>query len=124
VAGATAEEDRDMINARSDGEEVHWQPAGLRFRPVRFAVSWLVAAVSVAAAAAIVPGVALEQAGAGVLVAAFIAVLNAVPPPILAALRLPFMLLIGFMLVLWADAVVLLLAHEIFGAPGMIRGDF
>jgi uncharacterized membrane protein YvlD (DUF360 family) len=110
-----------MIDARSYGEEVHWQPAGLRFRPVRFAVSWLVAAVSVAAAAAIVPGVALEQAGAGVLVAAFIAVLNAVLPPVLAALRLPFMLLIGFMLVLWADAVVLLLANEVF--PSGIRVD-
>jgi putative membrane protein len=66
-----------------------------------------------------VPGVALEQAGAGVLVAAFIAVLNAVLPPILAALRLPFTLLIGFILVLWADAVVLLLAHEVF--PSGIR---
>jgi hypothetical protein len=42
-------------------------------------------------------------------------------PPILAALRLPFMLLLGFILVLWADAVVLLLAHEVF--PSGIRVD-
>jgi hypothetical protein len=54
-----------MNKARSYGEEGHWHPAGLRFRPVRFVVSWLVAAVSVGVAAAIVPGVALEQAGAG-----------------------------------------------------------
>jgi uncharacterized membrane protein YvlD (DUF360 family) len=110
-----------MDKARSYGEEVNWQPAALRFRPVRFMVSWLVAAVSVGVAAAIVPGVALEQAGAGVLVAAFIAVLNAALPPILAALRLPFMLLIGFILVLWVDALVLLLAHEVF--PSGIRVD-
>ena len=107
--------------ARSYGEHVQWEPARPRFRPARFVVSWLVAAVSVGAAAAIVPGVTLEQAGAGVLVAAFIAVLNAVLPPILAALRLPFTLLIGFILVLWADAVVLLLAHEVF--PTGIRVD-
>jgi uncharacterized membrane protein YvlD (DUF360 family) len=110
-----------MNNAKSYGEEVHWQPARLRFRPVRFVVSWLMGAVSVFAAAAITPGVALEQAGAGLLVAAFIAVLNAVLPPILAALRLPFMLLIGFVLVLCVDAVVLLLAHEVF--PTGIRVD-
>jgi hypothetical protein len=49
-----------MTRARSYGEDVHWQPAGLRLRPTPFAVSWLVAAVSVGVAAALVPGVALR----------------------------------------------------------------
>ncbi len=46
------------------------------------------------------PGVGLESTGAAFLVAALVAVLNAVLPPILAALRLPFMLVTGFLLVL------------------------
>ena len=46
------------------------------------------------------------------LAAIAIGVLNAVLPPIVAALRLPFMLAIGFLLVLVADALVLVLADQ------------
>ena len=86
---------------------------------MRLVVSWVLAAVSVVVAAAIVPGVGLEQVGAGMLVAAFIAVLNAFLPPFLAALRLPFTLVVGFILVLCADAAVLGLAGDAF--PNDIR---
>ena len=79
-----------------------WQPATPRLRPFRVILGWAVAAASVWVAAAIVPGVALDSTGAAFLVAAVIAVLNAVLPPVLAALRLPFMLAIGFLLVLVA----------------------
>jgi uncharacterized membrane protein YvlD (DUF360 family) len=103
------------------GEQVRWQPATPRLGIVRTLVSWVVAAVSVWVAAAIVPGVALEQTGAAFLVAAVLAVLNAVLPPVLAALRLPFMLLAGFLTVLIADALVLMLAHELL--PDDIRVD-
>jgi uncharacterized membrane protein YvlD (DUF360 family) len=95
------------------GEPVGWQPASVRVRPVRLLLSWVIAAASVWAAAGLVPGVALEQTGAACAVAALIAVLNAVLPPILAALRLPFMLVTGFLLVLCADALLLMLAHEL-----------
>ena len=86
------------------GEEVSWQPATPRLRPLRLVISWIVAAASIWVAAALVPGVSLEQTGAAFVVAALIAVLNAVLPPVLAALRLPFMLVAGFLLVLFADA--------------------
>ena len=46
------------------------------------------------------------------LVAAIVAALNAVIPPVLAALRLPLTLVLGFLLVLIADALILLLAAE------------
>jgi uncharacterized membrane protein YvlD (DUF360 family) len=95
------------------GEPVSWQPARVRMRPVRLLLSWVIAAASVWAAAWLVPGVALEQTGAAFAVAALMAVLNAVLPPILAALRLPFMLVTGFLLVLFADALLLMLAHEL-----------
>ena len=64
-------------------------------------------------AAAIVPGFGLEQTGAAFVVAAAIALLNAVVPPALAALRLPFTLLTGFLLVLVADALLLQLASDV-----------
>src|SRR3954469_11155058 len=105
------------------GERVSWQPATPRLRPLRLLVSWIVAAASIWVAAAVVPGVALEQTGAAFVVAALIAVLNALLPPVLAALRLPFMLVAGFLLVLVADALLLLIAHE--ALPGDIHvGSF
>src|SRR5215208_4959443 len=90
-----------------------WEPAKLRLRPLRLLVSWATAAAAVAVAAAIVPGFALEQSGAAFAVAAAIALLNAVVPPVLAALRLPFMLVAGFLLVLAADALLLQLAGDL-----------
>src|SRR4051812_13101119 len=105
------------------GEQVSWQPATPRLRPLRLVISWIVAAASIWVAAALVPGVGLDQTGAAFVVAALIAVLNALLPPVLAALRLPFMLVAGFLLVLVADALLLLIAHE--ALPGDIHvGSF
>jgi uncharacterized membrane protein YvlD (DUF360 family) len=95
------------------GEQVSWQPATPRLRPLRLVISWIVAAASIWVAAAVVPGVGLEQTGAAFVVAALIAILNALLPPVLAALRLPFMLVAGFLLVLLADALLLVIAHEV-----------
>jgi len=90
-----------------------WEPARLRLRPGRLLLSWATAAGAVALAAWIVPGFGLEQTGAAFVVAAAIALLNAVVPPVLAALRLPFMLAAGFLLVLAADALLLQLAGDV-----------
>ena len=90
-----------------------WEPAALRLRPARIVVAWATSAAAVALAAAIVPGFGLEQSGAAFAVAAAIALLNALVPPMLAALRLPFMLVAGFLLVLAADALLLLVASEL-----------
>src|SRR5215207_3784346 len=110
-----------MDPATPYGEHVRWKPATPKLGVLRMLVSWVVAAAAVWVAAAIVPGVALGQTGAAFLVAAVLAVLNAVLPPLLAALRLPFMLAAGFLLVLIADAVVLRLAHDLL--PDDIRVD-
>jgi uncharacterized membrane protein YvlD (DUF360 family) len=99
--------------ADSYGEMVRWEPATPRLHVLRLLVSWVVAAASVAIAAWIVPGVGLEQTGAAFAVAALIAILNAVLPPLLAALRLPFMLVAGFLVVLAADALVLQVAGDV-----------
>src|SRR3954471_2352059 len=95
------------------GERPHWAPETPRWRLSRFLVTWAVAAASVWIGAAITPGVSLEWPGGAVLAALAIGVLNAVLPPLIAALRLPYMLAIGFLLVLVADALVLLAVQEV-----------
>ena len=101
------------MNDASYGQQLTWEPAAPRLRVLPVLVSWIVSAAAVAVAAWIVPGFGLEQTGAAFVVAAAIAVLNAVLPPLLAALRLPFMLVAGFLLVLAADALVLKVAGDV-----------
>ena len=76
-------------------------------------VSWLVAGVSVFFAAAIVPHVSVGGFTDALAAAVLIAALNAVLPPVVAALRLPFTLALGFVVVLVLDALMLLLASHI-----------
>ena len=99
--------------ARSYGEQMTWHPERPTFHPVRLVVSWLVSAAALFVAAAIVPGVSIEGFGGALVAALLIAILNAVLPPIVAGLRLPFMALLGFVLVLVLDALMLQLAAEI-----------
>src|SRR2546429_5302784 len=93
----------------------------LRIRPLRLVLAWLLSAAAVLVAAWAVPGVAIEGAGGALVAAAVIGVLNAVLPPLLAALRLPFTLLFGLLLVLALDAAMFLLSSRI--APGAISVD-
>jgi uncharacterized membrane protein YvlD (DUF360 family) len=98
----------------SYGTEVSWQPARPRLRPLRLLLSWAVAAASLYVAAAIVPGLSLDEPGAAFVIAALIAVLNAFLPPLIAGLRLPYMVAAGFALVLLADAGALVIADDLF----------
>ena len=65
-------------------------------------MSWVAAGVAFIVAAGILPGVWIDGFWGALLVAAVVAVLNAVIPPVLAALRLPATLVLGFLLVLFA----------------------
>ena len=76
-------------------------------------VSWLVMGVALMVAAGLLPGVSVESFWGALLVAAIVAALNAVVPPVLAALRLPLTLVVGFLLVLLADAAILLAADAL-----------
>jgi uncharacterized membrane protein YvlD (DUF360 family) len=73
----------------------------------------VISAASVYVAAGLVPGVSIDNPGGAFLVALLIAAINAVLPPLIAALRLPFTLVIGFLLVLFADAGALMLADQV-----------
>ena len=102
-------------SAETYGAPVRWQPTTPRLRPLRLVVSWVVAAaVASTSPPGIVAGRRDRRAGGAFLVAAAIAVVNAVLPPMVAALRLPFTLVTGFLLVLFVDAAALMLADELF----------
>jgi uncharacterized membrane protein YvlD (DUF360 family) len=92
---------------------VAWEPERPRFKPLRLLLSWTLTALSLWVAAMILPGVDIEGTGGALLVAAVVAALNALLPPLLAALRLPFMLALGFLLILAANAAVLTLASNV-----------
>ena len=89
-----------------------WRPETPRVHPVRLVAAWLISALAVLVAAGIVPGAEVRGFGGAVLVAALVAIINAIIPPILAALRLPFTIGLGFLAVLAADAGALLLAAD------------
>jgi uncharacterized membrane protein YvlD (DUF360 family) len=95
------------------GQAVTWQPDRPRFKPLRLLISWFLTAAALWAAAAILPGVHIDGVWGALAVAALVAVLNAVLPPLVAALRLPFMLVLGFLLVLALNAFVLKLASDV-----------
>jgi uncharacterized membrane protein YvlD (DUF360 family) len=97
----------------SYAEEVVWKPERPRFKPIRLLLSWALTAVALAVAAAILPGVDISGGWGALAVAAVVAAINAVLPPLLAALRLPFMLALGFVLVLVLDALALKLASDL-----------
>jgi uncharacterized membrane protein YvlD (DUF360 family) len=100
------------VTTPSYGAEIRWEPERPKLRPLALLMSWAIAAGSLYVAAAIVPGLRLDRPGAAFVIAAVIAVLNALLPPIVAALRLPFMLALGFVLVLFLDAFILVIADD------------
>ena len=98
-----------------------WQAEQPRWRLFPLVVSWVAAAAAFMVAAGILPGVYVDGFLGALLVAAVVAVLNAVIPPVLAALRLPATLVLGFLLVLFADAGILLATDAL--TDGILRVD-
>ena len=73
-----------------------WHPERPRLRVFPLAVSWLAMGIALMVAAGVLPGVSIDNFWGALLVAAIVAALNAIIPPILAALRLPLTLVSGF----------------------------
>jgi uncharacterized membrane protein YvlD (DUF360 family) len=103
------------------GERPAWRAERPRLRPLRLGVSWLLSALTLLAAAAVMPGVEIRGFGGALLAAALIAVLNALLPPVIAALRVPYTVALTFVLVLLLDALLLQIASAI--APEAIEVD-
>ena len=97
----------------ADGQPAAWQPDRPSWKPFPLIVSWLATGVAFMVAAGILPGVSIDGFWGALVVAAIVAVLNALIPPVLAALRLPATLVLGFLLVLVADAGILLVTDAL-----------
>ncbi len=95
------------------GRSMSWQPERPRWKLFPLIVSWLATGVALMVAAAILPGVDIANFWGALVVAVIVAALNAVIPPVLAAIRLPLTLVLGFLLVLIADAIMLQVAAEV-----------
>src|SRR5437764_7807908 len=95
------------------GAAVRWSPQTPRFRVLHLLLVWFLTAVAVFLAAAVVPGVHVGSFADALVAAVVIGALNAVLPPAVAALRLPFTLILGFVVILLLDALILLLASHI-----------
>ena len=94
------------------GEAPSWRPERPSFSAGHLVLAWLLSAVSLLVAALLIPGADASSLGVAMAAAAVIAGLNAVLAPLVAALRLPFTALLGFFLVLFVDAGMLLLADR------------
>jgi uncharacterized membrane protein YvlD (DUF360 family) len=101
------------VSAPAYGERPAWHPARPKLGLLRLLTAWVVNAVALLAAAAIMPGATVSRFWGAAAAAAVIGILNALLPPLVAALRLPFTLITGFLLVLVLDALMLLAASDI-----------
>ena len=101
------------MSETSYGEKPVWGLGRPHIGPVRLLVSWVLSTVALLVATWIVPGADVTGFWGAFVAAAVIAVLNAILPPLIAALRLPLMLVTGLLLVLIADALMLLAADRI-----------
>ncbi len=97
------------------GERPEWGVGRPRFHVFRLLLAWILSALALLAAAWIVPGAAVHDFANALAAAAVIGVLNAILPPIVAAVRLPFVAALGFLVVLVLDALMLLAADSITG---------
>ncbi len=95
------------------GVEPTWTPARPRIRPLQLLFAWLLSAAALLGAAEILPGASVRNFSGALAAALAIGVLNAVLPPLVAALRLPLTLVVGLVLVLVVDALMLLAADRI-----------
>jgi uncharacterized membrane protein YvlD (DUF360 family) len=112
---------RAMESERTFGEAMSWIPQVPRFRVLHVLVSWLVAAVAVFVVSLLLPGITVGDFADALWAAALIAALNALLPPVVAALRLPYTLALGFVIVLGVDAGILMLVSSI--SPQALKVD-
>ena len=105
------------------GQSTAWQPDRPSLKLFPLIVSWLATGVALMVASWALPGVDIGSFWGALVVAAVVALLNAVIPPVLAALRLPLTLVLGFLLVLIADAVILQVAAELNVTDGVFSVD-
>jgi uncharacterized membrane protein YvlD (DUF360 family) len=99
-----------------------WHPAAPRLRPGRLLLAWLLSAVALLLAAEVLPGVKIDGFRGAVELAAALGVLNVLLPPLVAALRLPATVLLGFVALLVLDALMIEWAAGVLGPSISVDG--
>jgi uncharacterized membrane protein YvlD (DUF360 family) len=97
----------------SHGEVPRWNPVRPRPRPLRVAIAWLSSTLALLVSAWLVPGASVAGFAGALGSVAAVAVLNAIVPPLIAALRLPLTAVLGFLVVLCIDAAMLLVVDAL-----------
>src|SRR3954463_5178409 len=92
------------------GEKAVWAPKRPRIGLLHVVVAWVLSTIALLVAAFIVPGAHVESWKGAFLAAAVIAILNALLPPLIAAMRLTLMLVTG--------ALLVLTPHGLLAPPG------
>jgi uncharacterized membrane protein YvlD (DUF360 family) len=87
----------------------------------RFLLVWLITALGVVFVAWVLPGMAVTEPGGAIGAAAVIGLLNAFLPPIVSALKLPFMAISMLLLMLLVNGLILYAADAL---PGFSVDDF
>jgi len=100
----------------SEVQRVEWRPERLRLRPLQLIVSWVLSALALYLTAAVLPGVDINDWSGAFVVAIVVAALNAVIPPLFAAVRLPLTLVFGFLISLVLSALVLRFAADVLNS--------
>jgi uncharacterized membrane protein YvlD (DUF360 family) len=101
-----------------------WRPGRPKLRLGRLALQWSTSALALYIAAFLVPGVKVDNVLGALGAATLIAVLNALLPPLIAALRLPYMLAVGFLLVLVLDAWMVMVAADVSNSTFTVDSFF
>jgi uncharacterized membrane protein YvlD (DUF360 family) len=95
------------------GKRPEWGLGRPRLHVLRLLLSWALSALALLVAAGLVPGATVASYRSALAAAAVIAVLNAILPPLAAAVRVPFVALLGFLAILVLDAAMLLAADSL-----------
>lgn len=89
------------------GEQPTWEPVRPTYGLARTATHWIISAISLFATAIVLPGIHLNGITGAFVIVAVVAVLNALLAPIVAAIRLPFGVALGFIVSLLLSAVLI-----------------
>jgi uncharacterized membrane protein YvlD (DUF360 family) len=96
------------------GKRPTWAVGRPRVSRGSLILGWFLAAAGLLVAAALLSGIEIDSVSGALGVAAVVGILNATLAPTVAAIRLPFAVVSGFVLVLLLDAAILSIASSLF----------
>ena len=103
------------------GEQPTWEPVKPKYTVAHVVAHWIISAISLYVAAWMLPGIHLDGPQGAFVIVAFVAIFNSLLAPLVAAIRLPFSVALGFIVSLLLSAVLIQAAATAF--PEFLRVD-